>query len=111
MAFNFVIVLWNDAWMDATEPITLADVEVRHKPLLVKSFGWLLKDDDVGVTIASERYLDNVEHDIFRAASFIPKAMIQSITPVSLSKFRQKKPKSREHNSNDIPMAISKPLV
>lgn len=88
---QFVIVLWNDAWMDATEPVTLVDVESKHRPLLVKTFGWLLKDDEVGVTLASERYLDNSEHDVFRAATFIPRAMIQSVTVVNLSKKRKPK--------------------
>lgn len=91
MMTQFVVVLWNDAWIDATEPVTLVDVETKHKPLLVKTFGWLLKEDEVGVTLASERYLDNTEHDVFRAATFIPKAMIQSVTPVSLAKKRKPK--------------------
>lgn len=92
MTKQFVVVLWNDAWIDGTEPVTQADVEMKHKPLLVKTFGWLLKEDEVGVTLASERYLDNSEHDVYRAATFIPRQMIQSITPVNLTKKRQAKP-------------------
>lgn len=88
---QFVVVLWNDAWIDATEPVTLVDVEAKHKPLLVKTFGWLLKENEVGITLASERYMDSSEHDVFRAATFIPKAMIQSVTPVSLTKKRKAK--------------------
>lgn len=91
MSAQFVVVLWNDAWIDATEPITLQDARLKHKPLTVKSFGWLLIEDEVGVTLASERYLDNSEHDIYRAATFIPRAMIKSVTPVNLSKKRAPK--------------------
>jgi hypothetical protein len=91
MAYQFVVVLWDDAWIDAVEPMTMADVEMRHKPLVVKSFGWLLKESDIGVTLASERYIDNTEHDVFRASTFIPRAMIKSVTPVNLAKKRTKK--------------------
>lgn len=91
MTQQFVVVLWLDAWIDATEPVTLVDVEAKHKPLLVKTFGWLLKENEVGITLASERYMDSSEHDVFRAATFIPKAMIQSVTPVSLAKKRKPK--------------------
>lgn len=88
---QFVVVLWNDAWIDATEPVTMVDVETKHKPLLVKTFGWLLKSDEVGVTIASERYIDSSEHDVFRSATFIPRGMIKDIAPVSLTKKRKPK--------------------
>lgn len=91
MAYQFVVVLWDDAWIDATEPMTIADVDVRHKPLVVKTFGWLLKESEIGVTLASERYIDTTEHDVFRAATFIPHPMIKSITPVTLTKKRTKK--------------------
>jgi hypothetical protein len=90
MQQSFVVVLWDDAWIDATEPMTLEDVEARHKPLVVKTFGWLLKSDDKGVFLAAERYLDNTEHDVFRTSTFIPRAMIKSVTPVNLTKKRAK---------------------
>lgn len=91
MASQFVMVLWHDAWMDGTEPITDAEVEAKHKPLLVKTFGWLLKENEVGVMLASERYLDNSEHDVYRAATFIPHAMVQSVTPMNLTQKRKPK--------------------
>jgi hypothetical protein len=89
--FEFVIILWDDAWIDANEPMTLTDVESRHKPLVVKTFGWLIKKDEVGVTLAAERYLDSSEHDCFRTSTFIPAQMIKSITPVNLTKKRAQK--------------------
>lgn len=93
MAYQFVRVLWNDAWMDATEPKTVADITAEHKPLVVESFGWLIIDDEMGVSLASERYLDNNEHDVFRAKTFIPRAMIRpnGVIPVNLTKKRAKK--------------------
>lgn len=91
MAYQFVVVLWDDAWIDATEPKTIADVDQEHKPLVVKTFGWLLKEDETGVSLASERYLDNAEHDVFRAKTFIPRQMIKSVTPVNLTQKRAKK--------------------
>ncbi len=91
MTFPFVVVLWNDAWIDATEPKTIEDVEAEHKPLVVKTTGWILKEDEEGIQVASERYLDNLEHDIFRAKTFIPRQMIKSITPVTLTPRRARK--------------------
>lgn len=91
MTKQFVIVMWDDAWIDATEPLTEVDVESRHKPLVVKTFGWLLKSDEVGVTLAAERYIDSSEHDVFRTSTFIPRQMIKSITPVNLTKKRAQK--------------------
>ena len=64
-AYKFAMVLWEDAWIDATEPMTSLDIESKHKPLVVKTFGWLLKESEVGVMLASERYLDESEHDVF----------------------------------------------
>lgn len=88
---QFVVCLWDDAWIDANEPMNMIDVETKHKPLRIKTTGWLLKDDDMGISLAAERYLDATQHDVFRTFTFIPRAMIVSITPVSLSKKRKPK--------------------
>lgn len=51
----FVIVLWNDAWSDATASVTISNAHDTHKPLVMETRGWLLVDDERGVSIASER--------------------------------------------------------
>jgi len=89
MSLELVIVEWNDAWGDE-EPVSLDSVDAVHKPLVVRTIGWLLKSDDAGVSLANECY-DNS----YRGRSFIPKAMIKSVTPYKLVKPRKPSPERR----------------
>ena len=56
----------------------------------METYGWLLYEDNEGVSIAAERCLDQGE-EYYRGRSFIPKALINSISPVSLHNQRKKK--------------------
>jgi hypothetical protein len=78
-----VLVIWNDAWSSET-PVTLD--HFVHEPETVTTIGWLLRDDDTGVQLANEFY-----DDTYRGRTFIPRAMIQSVTPYALTKPRQRK--------------------
>lgn len=87
-----VTVKWDDAWGDAHESVSPSDVGEKHKPTLMETVGWLLKDDDSGVSLFNERCLDQGDGS-YRGRTFIPKAMIVSITPVvKLRKPRKKAP-------------------
>lgn len=47
-----VIVHWLDAFCsDVTQ---MSEAEIPHTPLKMRTLGWLLRDDDVGVTVANE---------------------------------------------------------
>lgn len=83
----FVMVEWNDAWIDGNDPVSLGEVKVEHKPKVIETWGRLLHDDEVGVSIANERYKDE---DVYRGRTFIPRAMIISVTKVNVSKVRAK---------------------
>lgn len=76
----FVIVLWNDAWSDATASVTISNAHDTHKPLVMETRGWLLVDDERGVSIASERCLDPEQETYYRGRSFVLRAMVQSVT-------------------------------
>lgn len=79
----FVKVIWHDAWVDSDNPVSIEDVRLHHKPTVVETLGWLLLQDEVGVSIASERY-----EGYFRGRGFIPAGMILSVTPYKLIKPR-----------------------
>ena len=85
----FVSCLWEDAWASATDDVTLENVEETHKPVLMETRGWLLKQNEVGVSIACERCLD-AGTTAYRGRSFILAGMVKSITILSCTKSRKR---------------------
>ena len=83
-----VLVEWNDAVVFADSPVTLADVSTQHRPEVVHTLGWVLRDDETGISLANEFY-----DDTYRGRSFIPRVMIRAVTAYALSKPRTKKPR------------------
>lgn len=71
----FVRVFWKDAHSDQTQ---YAEGEIPHSAILIESRGWLLRQDETGVTIFSER-LDDAGRITWRGRSFIPAGMIDRI--------------------------------
>ena len=78
-----VVVTWNDACVDGTDPVNVADAAATHHPKVIVTLGWVLKQDDAGISIANEHYADE---GTYRGRTFIPKAMVKSITRVTLTK-------------------------
>ena len=78
-----VIVEWLDAWTNELG-VTIEDVGASHKPMRVQTIGWLLKDDEIGVQLANEFYDDS-----YRGRTFIPRAMVRSVTHHVLAKPRR----------------------
>ena len=79
-----VRVYWLDAHGSAANIAYELD-EIPHQPVDVVSRGVLLKDDEVGVSIASE----TCDKTIYRGYSFIPRVLISKVEPVK--KPRRKK--------------------
>jgi len=88
MKRQFVIVEWNDAWQDQENFTTAHGIKATHEPMLVKTMGLLIQDDEVGVSIANEHSTQDGQ-DVFRGRTFVPRAMIKGITPYNLSKPRK----------------------
>jgi hypothetical protein len=65
---QLVVVRWNDAWVDGTDPVSLADAAATHKPKVIETLGWILKEDEVGISIANEHYADE---ETYRGRTFI----------------------------------------
>jgi hypothetical protein len=73
---RFVNVVWNDAWADGVDDSTLEKVHEKHHPMVMETRGWLGLDDDIGVSLFSERTNDQVS---YRGRTFIPRGMIISV--------------------------------
>ena len=81
-----VLVKWNDANVDGDDIVTLENVDAFHKPTIVNTLGWLLKSDEVGVTLVNEYY-----DELFRGRTFIYRPMIISVIPYNLTPPRKPK--------------------
>lgn len=87
----FVIVSWLDAYGDSTEEATVANAHQQHKAVRMETAGWLLRQDEHGVSIFNERCIDGNEI-VYRGKTFIPHGMVTGVQPYKLSKPRLKKP-------------------
>lgn len=81
-----VVVVWDDAWVRADEPLVLNEVSASHKPMTVHTIGWLLMEDERGVSVANEFY-----EETYRGRTFIPRAMVRTVTKFALAKPRKKR--------------------
>lgn len=100
---KFVIVEWDDAWQDQDNFATAHGIATTHGPMPVRTRGLLIQDDDVGVSVANE---DSVQDGmpVFRGRTFIPRAMIRSVTEYKLAR-KQKKA------DTDVPAPLPTPAA
>ncbi len=76
-----VLAVWDDAWGDAHESVTPNEIDLKHKATVMQTVGWLITDNEKGVSLFNERCLDQGEES-YRGRTFIPRAMVRSVTPV-----------------------------
>lgn len=100
---QLVLIKWDDAWADTDNFSTLHGMQQTHKPMVIQSLGWLLQDDEVGISICNERSTDEEGHETYRGRTFIPRGMIRSVTPFNLSKPRVRRPPHVNSLDGDIP--------
>jgi hypothetical protein len=81
-----VCVTWKDA--HGTMGTALSLHEIPHSSIEIKSYGLLLRQDEEGVSIASEICADGT----YRGYTFVPKGMLVSVEPVVKPK-QARKPK------------------
>lgn len=96
MTFPFVAVEWDDAWGDMHEIITPEEVGTKHKPTKMETRGWLLRDDERGLSIFNERCLDEGDNS-YRGRTFIPRAMVKKVKVISKTR------KKRNEKVADLP--------
>ena len=83
-------VVWDDAQSTATESVSLKDIDHHHRSAVMQTVGWLLKEDEKGVSVANERCLDEGD-ETYRGHTFIPSSLVRSVTPVIKPKVSRKK--------------------
>lgn len=93
---KFVEVTWLDAWMDDSNFTTAHGLAMTHKPMEVKTRGWLLVDDEVGVSVANEESKTADDSTVFRGRTFIPRAMVQTIVAYRLAVVKPRKPRVKK---------------
>ena len=87
---QLVLVFWLDAWADDDNFATTHGITATHAPLPVQTLGWLVHEDELGVSIANEHSTADGS-DTWRGRTFIPKAMIKDVIPYNLTKPRTKR--------------------
>jgi hypothetical protein len=92
MTRQLVLVTWKDAWQDQENFNTAHGIAVTHAPMRVETLGWIIQDDDEGVSVVNERSTQDGS-DVFRGRTFVPRGMIQSVVPYTLTRPRAAKPK------------------
>lgn len=83
-----VVVVWDDA--HGSEHREVTEDDFPHRPIIMTTLGWLLRDDEKGVSLAHEHAADT-DSTCYRGHSFIPRGMVRSVTPFNLTSIRQKK--------------------
>jgi hypothetical protein len=83
--FRLGIVTWNDAAGSATK---VYEEKRDHQPTVMHTGGWIIKNDEAGISIACEWYLEEDQLE-WRGHTFIPRAMVISMAYVT--KLRMKK--------------------
>jgi hypothetical protein len=84
-----VEVVWADAWGEADDEVSLDDVASTHTPTIMHTVGWLVHQDEIGVSIFNEKYASRPS---YRGRTFILASMVKSITPL-LGQKKRRSPK------------------
>lgn len=79
----FGVVVWGDAHSSEDEA---KETDIQHRPWPVKTYGWILRSDEVGVTLASEW----LEGGTWRGRTFIPREMVREEIVLRLSTPRRR---------------------
>lgn len=78
-------------WLDAhgTGIGALREHELPHEALKIHTIGWLLRDDDKGVSLAAEYCEDGA----WRGVTFVPRVLVESVRAVKKVRAPRKAPK------------------
>lgn len=83
---RYVQCRWLDAWADPVDDVSIEKTFEKHKPLEMETRGWLLLEDEIGVSLFVERTADQSS---YRGRTFIPKGMIKSIEDFPIKRKRR----------------------
>mgnify|MGYP001561849402 CR=1 FL=1 len=82
----YAVVVWDDAHGSDDEK---TDETIDHEPTKVQSYGWVIRSDAKGVTLAAEYFPAT---NSYRSLTFIPRGMVSEESPRNLSRPRRKVP-------------------
>lgn len=85
---QFALVVWDDAFTSDDE---VEEHSIDHTPSRVNSYGWILRSDNIGITIAAEWGVDDGK---YRIVTFVPRAMVVEEIPLTFTKKRRTTPKA-----------------
>lgn len=71
-----VIVRWDDAQASSTKVITEND-PTYHQPVVMETLGWLLKDDEKGISVVTEVFFEDGLFN-YRGHTFVPRSLVLS---------------------------------
>lgn len=98
----YALVVWDDAHGDSTTEVFEGDI--KHSPDRFYSYGWVIRSDKDGITLASEW---NPNAGSWRSTMFIPRPMVQEEFLITLTKKREKKVKAAVSEQEPEAAAIS----
>ncbi len=83
---RFVTVKWEDAWADGVDDTSIEKAAEKHRPIVMETRGWLIVDNETGVSVFYERTHDQIS---YRGRTFIPRGMIVSVTDFPAKRARK----------------------
>ena len=83
---DMIILEWKDAHT-STDEFSFTELHERHKPWTITTVGWLLQNDEVGVSLANEL----TGTDTYRGHTFVLKSMVVSVKPYKTPRKRKAK--------------------
>ena len=84
---NYACVIWDDAH-DNNAEIGMDEVGEHHRGARYQSYGWVLRSDASGVTIAGEW---SISDNKYRASMYIPRGMVIEEVPLRFARLQTKK--------------------
>lgn len=84
----FGVVTWDDAHGSAADEMSETELERKHKGITYVSYGWIVRTNEAGVTLAAEWCPEDKK---YRATMFIPRGMVATEETLTLVKPRRKK--------------------
>ena len=75
------LVVWEDANTGGDDAVSLDNVDAFHEPTIVHTLGWVLKQNEKGISLVTEFY-----DSTFRGRTFIPGKNVLDVIPYNLTK-------------------------
>ena len=79
----FSCVIWGDAHSRSEQQ---KDTDIKHEVEPIQTYGWVIRSDEVGVTVAGEWLPDD---KTWRDTTFVPRAMVMIEIPLRLTGARK----------------------